>query len=283
VSGPQILAVLGHGVVPPTSPLMRADDAGILGDGLFETMHVRGGQPWLLDEHLLRMARSADVLDLVLPPAGELADLIAQVCAAWPTDDEGALRVVCTRGPEGAGTPTAFATLSAVPALALRGRRLGITVATLPLAVAAGARTGAPWLLTGVKSTSYGVSLAARRWAAAQGIDDVLWTSTDGYALEGPTASLVWLEGGTLFTVPAAAAGTLPGVTVGWLLAHAGELGWSADERMVTPAELRETIDGVWFASSVRGLAEVRSLDGMGLPRSPHTAAMHDLLGFSTA
>ena len=72
------------------------------------------------------------------------------------------------------------------------------------------------------------------------GVDDVLWVSSDGYALEGPTANVVWLTGDTLCTVPAASTGILPGTTAAWLLAHAAELGLSAAERMVTPAELHD-------------------------------------------
>ncbi|MEV7227698.1 aminotransferase class IV [Polymorphospora sp. NPDC051019] len=281
MSSPQFVAVLGRGLVAPDAPVVRADDRGVLhGDGLFETMHVRAGQPWLRDPHLARLARSADQVDLPLAPLPDLAGLIDLVCAAWPADLEGAVRLVCTRGPEHGGPPTAFATLSGIGPAAVRARRAGISVATLPLGVAATARAAAPWLLAGVKSTSYGVSQATRRWAVANGVDDVLWTSTEGFALEGPAASLVWLDGATLCTVPAAATGILPGVTAGWLLARAGELGWAADERMVTPADLHAT-GGVWFTSSVRGVAEVRSLDGVPLPPSPHTTAIRELLGFA--
>jgi 4-amino-4-deoxychorismate lyase len=281
VAGRQVVAVLGRGVVPAAEPVIRADDRGVLhGDGLFETMHVRGGGPWLRDEHLARLARSAATLDLLVPGAAELADLLDETCAGWPAEVEGALRLVCTRGPEHGGSPTVFATLSEVPAVARRQRNAGIRVATLPLGVGAGARAGRPWLLAGVKSTSYGVSVAARRWAASHDVDDVLWTSTEGYALEGPTANVIWLDGDTLCAVPTSSTGILPGVTASWLLRQSGALGWSSEERLVTPADLRSASGGVWFTSSVRGLAEVRSLDGVPLTPSRHTPAIRDLLGF---
>ncbi|MEV4759111.1 aminotransferase class IV [Micromonospora sp. NPDC049559] len=281
MSGRKIVAVAGRGPVPPGTPVLRADDTGVLhGDGLFETMHVRDGRPWLLDEHLARLARSAATVELPLPAVTELTELVESACAGWPAETEGALRLVCTRGPEGGGPTTVFATLSEVTPGLRRARRAGISVATLPLGVSAAARAGASWLLAGVKSTSYGVSLAARRWAARHGVDDVLWTSTEGYALEGPSASVVWLDGSTLATVPAERTGILPGVTARWLLDHADALGLTAAERLVTPAELAGASGGVWFTSSVRGLAEVRSLDGVHRPASPHTDALLDLLGF---
>lgn len=274
------VAVLGRGVVSVGTPVLRGDDLGVLrGDGLFETMHLRGGRPWLRDAHLARLRTGAAAVELPLPPDEVLVELLESVAAGWPAEVEGALRLVCTRGPEGGGQPTIYATLGEVAAASRRARRDGITVATLPLGVPAAARPELDWLPVGIKSTAHGASSAARRWAARNGVDDVLWVSSDGYVLEGPRANVVWLDGGTLCTVPAVATGILPGTTVAWLLAHAGEVGLAAAERMITPDGLRAA-DGVWFTSSVRGLAPLRALNGAELPASPHTPALHALLGF---
>lgn len=248
-----IVTVLGRGVVPAGSPVMRADDPGVLGEGLFETMLVRDGRPWLLDEHLARLAAAAPSLGLAVPTT--LTDFVLEACAEWPADVEGALRLVCT-------PMTAFCTIAPVPP-----RVLSLRVRTLPAA------SGVP-----VKSLSYGPSLAARRWAAANGVDDALWVSPDGYALEGPTASLVWLDGDALCTVPPSA-GVLPGVTAAWLLAQAPSQGWRPEHRMIKPAKL-PSVDGVWLASSVRGVAEVCALDGHDLRGSTHTERLHALLGY---
>ncbi|MFI7428312.1 aminotransferase class IV [Micromonospora sp. NPDC049836] len=274
------VAVLGRGVVPAGRPVLRGDDRGVLhGDGLFETLHLRGGEPWLRDAHLDRLRAGAAAIELDLPPTAALAELLDVVRAGWPPEVEGALRLVCTRGPEGGGPPTVYATLTEVPAATVRARRDGLAVATLPLGVAARARPELGWLPAGLKSTSYAVSTAARRWAARAGVDDVLWTSTDGYALEAPSANLVWLAGTALCTVPATATGVLPGVTARWLLDHAAELGLRAEERLSTPAGLRHA-DGAWLTSSLRGPAEIRSLDGAPLPRSPLAPALLALTAF---
>ncbi|SCE86674.1 aminotransferase class IV [Micromonospora chokoriensis] len=274
------IAVLGRGLVAADEPVLRGDDLGVLrGDGLFESMHLREGRPWLRDEHLARMTTAAAAVDLDLPPTDTLVDLLDTVCAGWPVQVEAALRLVCTRGSEAGGPPTVYATVTEVPASSRAARHTGITVAILPLGVPADARTGLDWLPAGIKSTSYAVNSAARRWAHRAGVDDVLWVSSDGYALEGPIANVVWLTGDTLCTVPAATTGILPGTTVAWLLAHAHELGLGGAERMVTPAELHDA-DGVWFSSSVRGLVEVRTLDGVRRHHCPRTPALQALLGF---
>jgi 4-amino-4-deoxychorismate lyase len=274
-----VVAVLGRGVVPADTPILRADDLGVLrGDGAFETLHVRDGQPWLLAEHLARLAGSAARLDLDLPDPVALAGLVATACAAWPAGTEGALRLVCTRGAEGGGPATVFARLAAIPEPVRAARRNGLTVATATLGFTATARVEAPWLLGGVKAISYAVNMASQRWAGSRALDDVLWVSTDGYALEAPTSSLVWLAEEVLCTVPPDRTGILAGTTVRWLLGQAPALGWRAAERMVRPDEL-VTTDGVWLTSSVRGAAPVRQLDGVGLTASPHTAKIQRLLG----
>ncbi|MEH0842650.1 aminotransferase class IV [Micromonospora sp. CPCC 205711] len=274
------IAVLGRGVVPPGEPVLRGDDLGVLhGDGLFETMHLRDGRPWLREEHLARLRAGAAAVELPLPPHEALVELLDTVAADWPIEVEGALRLVCTRGPEGGGLPTIYATLGEVPAAAKRARRDGVTVATLPLGLPAAARPALGWLPAGIKSTSYGASTAARRWAARAGVDDVLWVSSDGYVLEGPSANVVWLAGDTLRTVPATTTGILPGTTCAWLLAHAPDIGLTATERMVTPAELLRA-DGVWLTSSLRGLTELRTLDGSPVPPSPLTPKLRTLLAF---
>jgi 4-amino-4-deoxychorismate lyase len=275
-----VVAVLGRGVVPADTPILRADDLGaVRGDGVFETVHVRSGEPWLLDAHLDRMWRSAARLELPMPSRSELVELAAQACAAWPPAGEGALRLVCTRGPESGGPPSVWATLNEINERQLRGRHAGIAVRTLPLGYAVDARSAVPALLAGAKTLSYAVNMACLRWAAAEGADDVLWVSSDGYALEAPTATLVWLTDGVLCTVPPASTGVLAGTTAAYLLAHAGELGWAAEERLVRPAELASA-QGVWLTSSARGPAEIRALDGVALGPSAETPRVAKLLGF---
>jgi 4-amino-4-deoxychorismate lyase len=283
VSAERVVAVLGRGVVPPGTPILRGDDLGVLrGDGIFETAHVRGGTAWLLEQHLDRMERSAALLELALPHRDSLAELVGQALAAWPAEVEGSIRLVCTRGAEiGPGPVTVFATVAPVPAAVVAARTAGIAVRTATIGLPAELRPGTPWLLGGAKTVSYAVNLATQRWAQDNGADDALWVSADGYALEGPTSTLVWLADATLWTVPAPRTGILAGITARYLLDHADALGLRAGEAMVTPAQLRRT-EGVWFTASVRGVAALTSLDGDPLPVAAELSArIRELLGFS--
>jgi 4-amino-4-deoxychorismate lyase len=281
-----VVAVLGIGVVPAETPILRADDLGTLrGDGIFETMLVRGGQAVLMDEHLDRLAVSASRLDLTPPARADLVELIRTAAGAWFSAgpaEEATLRLILTRGAELVPGPlTVFATVTGVPESVRRVRTDGVALLCASLGLPADVRRGAPWLLGGAKTLSYAVNMASQRWAQAAGADDVLWVSSDGYALEAPTATLVWLDGTTLCTVPVDATGILAGTTAAWLLAHAGELGWVATERMIAPSALAAA-DAAWLTSSVRGAVPIRTIDGSPIPQNPTaTAAVAALLGFA--
>jgi 4-amino-4-deoxychorismate lyase len=277
----QTVAVLGLGVVPAEAATLRLDDAAVLrGDGAFEATQLRPEGPWLLDRHLDRLAHSAHQLRLPLPPRAALVQLVEQACAAWPGTGEAAIRLVVTRGPEDGSRPgTAFVIVSEVPPGNHRYRRTGVRLARASLQMPAESRAEAPWLLPGVKSLSYAANLAATRWALEQGADDVLWTSSDGYALEAPTSNLLWLTGDRLGTVPADRTGILAGVTAGFLLESAHRAGLSPGAELIRASDLYHA-DAVWLTSSIRGIIEVRSLDGVPLSTSAMTATLRELAGF---
>ncbi|MFV0451534.1 MAG: aminotransferase class IV [Propioniciclava sp.] len=66
-----------------------------------------------------------------------------------------------------------------------------LRVVTLDTGRASDAFTRSPWLLGGVKTLSYAVNAAAAREARRRDADDVIFTSSDGYLLEGPTSGLL--------------------------------------------------------------------------------------------
>ncbi|MCU1693601.1 MAG: Branched-chain amino acid aminotransferase/4-amino-4-deoxychorismate lyase [Frankiales bacterium] len=256
-----VLVVLGpEGPVlaDPAAPLLRADDPGVLrGESVFETLRIAGGRPAFLDAHLSRLGRSGARLALEVP---DVRGLVALGVASWPAPD-GVLRIVVSRG------GTTFALLSALPPPVLT-----VSAVVLPLGVPAALRAEAHWLLGGVKSTSYAVNMAALREAAAQGADDVVFASSDGEVLEGPTSTCAWVTDGVLVTPPALEVGVLPGTTMDVALGlHPGP----AVVRRGTVAELRAA-DEMLLLSSVRGVVAVTSLDGAPKAAGPVGRALRE-------
>jgi 4-amino-4-deoxychorismate lyase len=253
----RVVLLEGLRPVAASEPVLRADDLGVLrGEAVFETLRIAGGRPAHLAAHLQRLALSAARLDIALP-AGfpELA------VAASEGIGDGVLRLVCSKGAPGAG-PVGFAVVTEVPAETRQAREHGVSAVTLTLGLSAAQRAEAPWLLGGVKSTSYAVNMASLRAAAAAGAQDAIWLSSDGWVLEAPTATVVVSLAGELVSPPASV-----GILAGTTLAVVQELVPVA-VRPVSAAELAGA-DEVLLLSSVRGVAAVVELDGRPLGLGP--------------
>lgn len=257
----------GPRLVDPADPVLRADDLGVArGEAAFETLRVAAGRPAFLSLHLERLARSAARLAIDLPGGwAELARFATQSYAA----QDGVLRLTCTKGPPG-DDPVGFALVTPVPAETTRAREHGVTAVTLTLGVPAALRRSAPWLLGGVKSTSYAVNMASLRAADDQGAQDAVWVSSDGYVLEAPTATVAWVSGGALVTPLPEEVGILAGTTAALALGLAEV---PVQTRLGTIEELRNA-DEVLLLSSVRGVAPVTRLDGRELGIGPVTSAL---------
>jgi len=257
-SRPLAVGVLGRGVVDPEVPVIHADDAGLLrGLAAFETLRVYGGRPFALDEHLERLRTSAERLQLPEPDAAGLAALAAEVLDAADTPDC-SLRFTMTGGRQG-GDPVSMAMALPIPHDLERMRAAGIAAVTLQLGTDPRLRKDAPWLLDGVKSTSYAVNMAAFDEARRRGAEDAIFIAADGSVLEGPVTNVWWRAEHTLFT-PSLDLGILAGVTRAHVMRIAHELGYEVREGWFPREEMARS-DEVFSSSSVRELMPIVRLD----------------------
>ncbi len=264
MSDDQVAALLDGTPVDPRRPFLRPDDLGVLrGEGVFETTLVVDGLPRDLDEHLVRLAVSAEMTGIVVPPPDRWRSGVGAVIEAWSGGREMVLRLVASRGPEHAGEPVCYLLGTSLPVSSVRQRRSGVRVLLLDRGFTGDAARSAPWLLAGAKTLSYGVNMAALRYAREHDADDVIFLGSDGAVLEAPTASVVLARGRTLLTPPDD--GILAGITVRRLFRAAHAAGWSAHTAPLVTADLH-VADGLWLASSARLLAPVVAIDGR--PRS---------------
>jgi 4-amino-4-deoxychorismate lyase len=272
----RVLAMLDGSVGDPDQPLIKVEDLGLMrGDGVFETILVVDGRPRELDPHLDRLARSAAMLDMPAPDAEGWRRAVRTVLDNWTGDADFALKLVYTRGVEGADEPTAFALGMEIGEKVRRQREQGIAAITLERGIEPGLAERAPWLLLGAKSLSYAVNMAAGREAARRGADEVIFTATDGTLLEGPTSTVV-LAGGRTLRTPPSQLGILPGTTQYALFRAAERAGWSVKVEPIPAADLTSA-DAVVMASSVRKITRVNTVNGAALKDS--TAVHRDLVG----
>ncbi|MBA3787781.1 MAG: aminotransferase class IV, partial [Actinobacteria bacterium] len=162
----------------------------------------------------------------------------------------------------GEGAPTSLALVSELPAhydaLRERGQRL---------IALRGIRAEEPWLLPGVKSTSYAVNMAAEGEAKRRGADDAVFVDREEVVLEGPTTNIWWRRDRTLYT-PALELGILAGVTRAAVLDLAGGLGYGVVEGAFPLGDL-SSAEEAFTSSSIREVMPVTELDEQPLGRGP--------------
>jgi len=134
---------------------------------------------------------------------------------------------------------------------------------SLPIGVPYELRAKAPWILGGVKSTSYATNMAATAEAKRRGADDAIFLAEADVVLEGPTTNVWWRNGQTLFT-PSLETGILAGITREFVLEAAPGLGYEIAEGVYTRSELAAA-EEAFTSSSVRELMPLVQLDGAAL------------------
>jgi 4-amino-4-deoxychorismate lyase len=254
------LAVDGRGLVDPSEPVLHADDEAFLrGRAAFETIRVYGGRPFRLADHLDRLAGSAERLGLQQVDRAGFTGIAREALDAAGVEDA-VLRLYVTPGREGGGYPTALAMVSTIPPDLEERRARGQRMITVQLGLDPRVRLDAPWLLGGVKSTSYAVNMAAEAEARRRDADDAVFVASGRIVLEGPVTNVWWRTADELFT-PALDLGILAGVTRATLLESAAALGYLVREGAYTVDELAGA-EEAFTSSSVREVMPAVELDG---------------------
>src|SRR5581483_2168124 len=225
----------------------------------FETLRVYGGRPFRLDDHLARLEASTGRLVLPEVTRAQWHELIGEALAAAGLADA-MLRLYWTAGADGAGTPVAAASVAEIPAELEQIRARGLELVPLTLGLEPGIRREAPWLLGGVKATSYAVNMAAEAEARSRGFDGAVLLANGDIVLECPVTNVWWRTGRTLYT-PSLELGILAGVTRKVLLEEAPALRYEVREGWFRVGELAAA-EEEFTSSSVRELMPIVGLAG---------------------
>jgi branched-chain amino acid aminotransferase len=223
------------------------------GDGVFETILVRKGQPIWFAEHLLRLREAAIELgvacDLVI-----IRDAVLAILQKSNSESE-VLRITLTRGVviarslSGEGiAPSLLVTLA--PFVAME-----ISAFTL---VTSSIRRNETSPASRMKTLSYIDNILAAREVAALA-DDALMLNTQAHVACTTIGNLFLLTGNQLIT-PQLDQGVLPGVTRAKILHLASELRLQAVEAVVQPEDLLSA-DAVFCCNSLRLVTAVTKVD----------------------
>jgi 4-amino-4-deoxychorismate lyase len=226
------------------------DDRGVAyGDGLFETVLLRDGEPQLWSRHLARLERGCHVLGLPLPPRAEIERPLQEATSGLQV-----LKLILTRGSGGRGyrPPTP-------PSPRLRWWlspfvppfdqwRDGIRIRQCRL------RLGIQPALAGIKHLNRLENVLARAEWSDPDIAEGLLCDSEGRLVEATCMNLVWRRQGRLETPRldrCGVAGTLRDALRARLPIHEVE----AD------AEVLEGVEALWLGNSLQGLLPVTRLD----------------------
>ena len=270
----RVIVFLNGQFLPEEEAKVSVFDRGFLyGDGIFETLRVNNGKPFLLDRHIGRLQHGMGTLHI-----GERYDfgqLVQHTTAliAKNNSTNAVLRIHVTRGagkrgysPSGNFDPTVLMSLHEAPSIdpdTARPRKLITATQVLsdhdPMST--------------VKTTNKLPHILATREAEVAGADDALLTNREGNVSEATSSNLFWINNSEIITPPLQS-GCLSGITRGMVLELAASIGLPTHQLNAVPRDLYAA-DGVFLTNSVSEIQPANSLDGHDLAVSPLIHELH--------
>ncbi|MCK9859256.1 aminodeoxychorismate lyase [Paenibacillus sp. ATY16] len=244
-SGEAVISVYDHGF--------------LYGMGLFETFRTYGGQPYLLERHMKRLAEGCEAIGIRYKPD---LDALRKMIAALLKENglaEGYIRLTVTAGTGELGLPsgdyeqpTEFMLVKALPphneSLYSEGKELRL------LKTARNTPEGDIRL----KSLHYMNNIIAKRELLASDASPAaegLMLSHEGLLAEGIVSNLFFVQEDTIYT-PSTDIGILPGITRQRVIELARGLGYTVREGHYLFEELLASNE-VWLTTSIQELVPV--------------------------
>jgi branched-chain amino acid aminotransferase len=227
------------GVIAPIAEtrIDVADEGLVRGDGAFEVARLYDGRPFALDDHLDRLARSAD--GIFLDWDRDTFEQEIEALLAENRVHDQCLRLMLTRGGR------RIAMIEQAPAFA---DDLKLQTVTYQPTV----------VLTHLKTLSYGANVTATRIAQSRGAGDALLVSPDGIVMEAPTSTIFWATADGTLRTPSLDTGILASITRDRILKIV-----PVEEGQYQVSDVLEASE-VFLASSVREVQGVVEVDGLG-------------------
>lgn len=255
-------ALVGGTIVPDSEAVVSVHDRGFrYGDGVFDTLRVYEGRPFLLERHVARLLNGARALGITpLPDPPTLARLIRELIDR-NEPLHAVVRTTLTRGvspgwdPGEAVDPTLVAVEQPFSGYPERLYTSGASIVVLNES-----RLRPAALAPYVKSLSLMAHVQAKREASEQGADEAVLCTEAGFVAEGTVSNIFCVEDGRLRTPPLSD-GILQGITREVVLDLARRDGLLTEESSLTPEVLREA-DEVFLTSTGMEVLPVTRIDG---------------------
>ena len=256
----------------PADALSLKDRGLAYGDGLFETIAVKAGQPLLLERHLQRLAEGCQRLAIAVDHDLVRRELLAYAGALG----DGVLKLILTRGDSQRG-------YAVDPAAAPRRILQGNPPAAYPPVHAeqgvhlfpCTTRLATQPLLAGLKHLNRLEQVLARSEWQGSDCAEGLMLDLDGRVIEGVFSNLFMVCGGVLITADLRRCG-VAGVMRGELLSRAGALGIPTEITDISLQQLQQA-DEVFVCNSVYGIWPVCAYAALSWPVGPLTRKLQGI------
>ena len=251
----------GETVSPDEARVSIFDHGFLFGNSVYDVVRTRHGEPFLLDEHIARLRRSATEIRLELPCTDdELWDGVHRAIRE-AENDESYVRIIVTRG---VGELDLFPGACGRASLILIARPLRLPSEAvyhegIRLALVARRRNDPQSLNPAAKTGNYLNNVLALMEARDRGADDAIMLNADGYLTEATTSNLFFVRDGRAHT-PALNAGILDGITRALVIRFLAEHGIDCLEGLYTPEDLAGARE-VFITSTTRDALPVREID----------------------
>ncbi len=243
------------------------------GDGLFETIAVRGAQPSLLDGHLARLALGCQRLAINT----DLALVRDEILRFARQLGDGVAKLVLTRGdsqrgyaPVAGAAPRRILQGGPLPSYPVEHAEHGVRL--FPCQT----RLGEQPLLAGLKHLNRLEQVLARGEWQDPAFAEGLMRDQSGRVIEGVYSNLFLLKDGVLATADLSRCG-VAGVMRAEVLEQARRLGISCEVRDIGYDELLGA-DEVFLCNSLYGIWPVRELAASVWPAGPLTRKLQALI-----
>ncbi len=253
--------------------LVSSLDRGLAyGDGLFETIAIREGRPCLWKEHMQRLIKGCQRLQI---PEPDLQQLEKQALELSANQDEAVLKLILTRGTGGRGYRVASMpepwhgfSLHPGPSYPDSYRTEGVRVRVCQT------RLGRNPVLAGIKHLNRLEQVLARNeWKDEY--QEGLMLDTESHVIEGTMSNLFLITCDGLLTADLSQCG-IEGVIRQRILAWAGEQCIACEQRPGISLEDVFAAKALFVCNSIIGVWPVRQLEEMNY--SLDNAILHRLL-----
>lgn len=242
-------------------------NAGLLhGFGVFTTLRIYNGHPFLYKEHYQRLSSNAKAIGLMENWTYEVVHdaLMATIKANKVV--EGKCRITLVQN------KSLFWSLSAPqeekPMLLIFTGNLSMPKHDLSLTISP-YRINSTLPFSGIKVIGYLQQIMTLKEAKTRGFDEAIVLNERGEICEAASSNIFWVKGGVLYT-PTISTGCLPGIARNLVLDLAHKNRIEVTEGAYHSEQIL-TADEVFLTSSLREMMRVNTINFHQIPSAPHS------------